>query len=222
MQPGAGDSTGSDVDAVLDILSRPDDDDLADMVELVAKICAAEAAGITVRKGERLPRPDHLRDRAVRLPRRRHLLPAHHGCRGRVHRRGRPRRSALPRHRVGRRHAGAGPLLRLGTAVRPRRHDGRTAVRHRPGGTHADPAPATLPGDDRRRRDPADRAPAAARRPGSPHHSGVRPDRGHGRFPARCRAQPRPAGPAELDHRRAWRCWPRSSANRPPRSSRRC
>ena len=51
MQPGAGDP-GSDIDAVLDILSRPDDDDLADVVELVAKICDAEAAGITIRKGD--------------------------------------------------------------------------------------------------------------------------------------------------------------------------
>jgi signal transduction histidine kinase len=47
---GAGDS-GSDIDVVLDILSRPDDDDLADVVELVAKICDAEAAGLTIRRG---------------------------------------------------------------------------------------------------------------------------------------------------------------------------
>ena len=51
MQPGAVDS-GSGSDAVLDILSRPDDDDLADVVELVAKICEAEAAGITILKGD--------------------------------------------------------------------------------------------------------------------------------------------------------------------------
>lgn len=51
VQPGAGDP-GSDSDAVLDILSRPDDDDLADVVELVAKICDAQAAGITVSKGD--------------------------------------------------------------------------------------------------------------------------------------------------------------------------
>ena len=51
MSPGVGDS-GSDIDAVLDILSRPDDDDLADVVELVAKICDAAAAGITVLKGD--------------------------------------------------------------------------------------------------------------------------------------------------------------------------
>ena len=47
MPPGGGDS-GSDIGAVLDILSRPDDDDLADVVELVAKICDAQAAGITI------------------------------------------------------------------------------------------------------------------------------------------------------------------------------
>jgi signal transduction histidine kinase len=51
VQPGAGDS-GSDIDAVLAILSRPDDDDLADVVELVAKICDAEAAGITILKDD--------------------------------------------------------------------------------------------------------------------------------------------------------------------------
>jgi signal transduction histidine kinase len=50
VQPGAGDP-GSGTDAVLDILSRPDDDDLADVVELVARICDAQAAGITVSKG---------------------------------------------------------------------------------------------------------------------------------------------------------------------------
>ena len=51
MQPGAGDS-GYDIDAVLEILSRPDDDDLTDIVELVATICEAEAAGITILKGD--------------------------------------------------------------------------------------------------------------------------------------------------------------------------
>jgi signal transduction histidine kinase len=51
VQPGVGDS-GSDSDAVLDILSRPDDDDLADVVELVAKICAAQAAGITILRSD--------------------------------------------------------------------------------------------------------------------------------------------------------------------------
>lgn len=51
MQPGAGNS-GSDIDAVLAILSRPEDDDLADIVELVAKICEAEASGITILKDD--------------------------------------------------------------------------------------------------------------------------------------------------------------------------
>jgi signal transduction histidine kinase len=51
LQPGAGDS-GYDSDAVLDILSRPDDDDLADVVELVATICDAQAAGITISRGD--------------------------------------------------------------------------------------------------------------------------------------------------------------------------
>jgi signal transduction histidine kinase len=39
---------GSDIGAVLDILSRADDADLADVVELVAKLCDAQAAGITI------------------------------------------------------------------------------------------------------------------------------------------------------------------------------
>jgi signal transduction histidine kinase len=51
VQPPPG-HAGYDSDAVLAILSRPQDDDLADLVELVAKICEAEAAGITVRKGD--------------------------------------------------------------------------------------------------------------------------------------------------------------------------
>jgi signal transduction histidine kinase len=51
VQPGVGDS-GSDSDAVLNILSRPDDDDLADVVELVAKICDAQAAGVTISRGD--------------------------------------------------------------------------------------------------------------------------------------------------------------------------
>jgi signal transduction histidine kinase len=52
MQPGAGDSR-HDIDAVLAILSRADDDELTDLVELVAAICQAEAAGITLlRSGE--------------------------------------------------------------------------------------------------------------------------------------------------------------------------
>ena len=51
MRPGA---RGSDpgVDGVLDILSRPDDTDLAELVELAAQVCGAEAAGITVQRGE--------------------------------------------------------------------------------------------------------------------------------------------------------------------------
>ena len=47
MQPGVG-SSRPGVDAVLAILSRADDADLGDIVELVAKICDAEAAGITI------------------------------------------------------------------------------------------------------------------------------------------------------------------------------
>jgi signal transduction histidine kinase len=41
-----------DIDAVLSILSRPDDVELAELVELVAKICDAEAAGITILRGD--------------------------------------------------------------------------------------------------------------------------------------------------------------------------
>ena len=41
-----------DADAVLAILSRPDDVDLAELVELVARICDSQAAGITVQRGE--------------------------------------------------------------------------------------------------------------------------------------------------------------------------
>jgi signal transduction histidine kinase len=52
LQPGAGDSR-HDIDAVLAILSRPEDDELSDLVTLVATICEAEAAGITLqRSGE--------------------------------------------------------------------------------------------------------------------------------------------------------------------------
>ena len=40
-----------DVDAVLAILSRPDDVDLAELVELVARICDSKAAGITLQRG---------------------------------------------------------------------------------------------------------------------------------------------------------------------------
>jgi signal transduction histidine kinase len=41
-----------DIDAVLSILSRPDDVELAELAELVAKICDAEAAGITILRGD--------------------------------------------------------------------------------------------------------------------------------------------------------------------------
>jgi signal transduction histidine kinase len=52
VEPGV-EGSESDTDAVLAILSRPTDDDLVDVVELVAKICDAEAAGITIsRAGE--------------------------------------------------------------------------------------------------------------------------------------------------------------------------
>jgi signal transduction histidine kinase len=44
--------TGVDVDEVLSILSRPDDAALAELVELVARICDSEAAGIAIRRGD--------------------------------------------------------------------------------------------------------------------------------------------------------------------------
>lgn len=51
MRPGfQGPDPG--VDGVLDILSRRDDADLAELVELAAEICGGEAAGITVERGE--------------------------------------------------------------------------------------------------------------------------------------------------------------------------
>lgn len=56
MPPGAG-SSGPDIDAVMAILSRADDADLADVVELVAKICEAEAAGIGIRKNDEYHAP---------------------------------------------------------------------------------------------------------------------------------------------------------------------
>ena len=40
------------VDDVLTVLSRPDDNDLAEIVELVASICGGQAAGITIRRGD--------------------------------------------------------------------------------------------------------------------------------------------------------------------------
>ena len=51
MQPGAVDP-GPDIDAVMAILSRADDADLADIVELVAKICETEAAAITIQRDD--------------------------------------------------------------------------------------------------------------------------------------------------------------------------
>lgn len=45
-------SSGLDIDEVLSILSRPDDEELAEMVELVAGICYSEAAGITIQRGD--------------------------------------------------------------------------------------------------------------------------------------------------------------------------
>lgn len=49
---GGVESGGLDVDAVLSILSRPDDAELAEIVELVARICDSEAAGITIRRDD--------------------------------------------------------------------------------------------------------------------------------------------------------------------------
>ncbi len=43
---------GLEIDEVLDILSRSDDADLAEIVELVANICDSAAAGITIRRGD--------------------------------------------------------------------------------------------------------------------------------------------------------------------------
>ena len=48
---GAG-SAGHDVDEVLTILSRPDDADLLELVDLAARICDSEASGITIRHGD--------------------------------------------------------------------------------------------------------------------------------------------------------------------------
>ena len=49
--PARADAPSPDADAVLAILSRPDDVDLAELVELVARICDSNAAGITVQRG---------------------------------------------------------------------------------------------------------------------------------------------------------------------------
>ena len=51
MNSGAG-SAGVDIDEVLTILSRPDDTDLLELVDLAAKICDSGASGITVRHGD--------------------------------------------------------------------------------------------------------------------------------------------------------------------------
>lgn len=45
-------ASGLDIDEVLSILSRPDDEELAEMVELLAGICDSEAAGITIQRGD--------------------------------------------------------------------------------------------------------------------------------------------------------------------------
>jgi signal transduction histidine kinase len=49
--PARAEAPTPDADAVLEILSRPDDVDLAELVELVARICDSKAAGITVQRG---------------------------------------------------------------------------------------------------------------------------------------------------------------------------
>jgi signal transduction histidine kinase len=51
MHPGAH-ASDPGADRVLDILSRPDDQDLAELVELAAQVCGSEAAGITIQRGE--------------------------------------------------------------------------------------------------------------------------------------------------------------------------
>ncbi len=50
MSSGAG-STDLAIDEVLSILSRPDDADLREIVELVATICGCQSAGITILRG---------------------------------------------------------------------------------------------------------------------------------------------------------------------------
>lgn len=50
MPSGAG-TAGLEIDEVLSILSRNDDADLSEIVELVAHICDSVAAGITIRRG---------------------------------------------------------------------------------------------------------------------------------------------------------------------------
>jgi signal transduction histidine kinase len=51
VSPGAG-AAGLEIDEVLNILSRSDDADLGEIVELVANICECGAAGITIQRGE--------------------------------------------------------------------------------------------------------------------------------------------------------------------------
>ena len=127
-----------DVDAVLAILSRPDDVDLAELVELVARICDSEAAGITVQRGGE------------------YHVPVTHGieplvcpsddtfCRATMSTDGvftvedakaDPRFSSIGFVDGSARRC---PLLRLGAALRAQRGDGRPAVRHRPRAEDAD------------------------------------------------------------------------------------
>ncbi len=49
--PARAEVSSPGADAVLAILSRPDDVDLAELVELVARICDSKSAGITVQRG---------------------------------------------------------------------------------------------------------------------------------------------------------------------------
>ena len=123
-EPG---TPGHDIDAVLAILSRPDDDDLADIVELVAKICDAEAAGITIQRDDEYHVPITYGIAPFVSPSTDTFCQHTMGTDGRLHHRGRPRRPALRRHRLGRRHHRLRPLLRLGPDPRPQRGDGRAA-----------------------------------------------------------------------------------------------
>ena len=75
--PARAEAPSPDADAVLAILSRPDDVDLAELVELVARICDSNAAGITVQRGEDYHVPGHPWHRAAGLPLGRHVLPRH-------------------------------------------------------------------------------------------------------------------------------------------------
>jgi len=50
--PARAEPPSPDADAILAILSRPDDVDLAELVELVARICDSAAAGITLQRGD--------------------------------------------------------------------------------------------------------------------------------------------------------------------------